>query len=62
MITSASPPQGGDGAVRVQIASAVSRWARIKAKLAPGTYMLWAWAEDSDGLFGPAAELTLTVQ
>ena len=34
----------------------------VKANLTPGTYTLDAQAEDSDGLFGPAAELALTVQ
>jgi hypothetical protein len=34
----------------------------VKANLAPGAYTLYAQAEDSDGLFGPAAALTLTVQ
>ena len=33
----------------------------IKANLAPGAYTLYAQAEDSAGLFGPAAVLTLTV-
>jgi hypothetical protein len=34
----------------------------VKANLTPGTYTLWAEAQDSDGLFGSAAALTLTVQ
>jgi hypothetical protein len=34
----------------------------VKANLKPGTYTLWAQAQDSDGLFGSAASLTLTVQ
>jgi hypothetical protein len=34
----------------------------VKANLTPGAYTLWAEAQDSDGLFGSAAELTLTVK
>jgi len=34
----------------------------VTPNLAPGTYTLWAQAQDSDGLFGSAAALTLTVQ
>jgi hypothetical protein len=34
----------------------------VPATLAPGTYTLYAQAEDSTGLFGSAAALTLTVQ
>jgi hypothetical protein len=34
----------------------------VKANLTRGAYTLWAEAQDSDGLFGSAAELTLTVQ
>jgi len=34
----------------------------VKANLAPGIYSLYAQAQESDGLFGPAVALILTVQ